>query len=228
MDTFMFATVIFVYSSFVTRFAWHVILWLRASGQSQYRQNSSAKASGSAYLVTLLDLLLLRRTFGSGKMLWIGSWTFHVSLLFVGLRHLRFICRSLPDCFILLQPVGVFAGYLLAFSLFYLIMLRTMFRQNRYASDYNYFLLCMLFVISISGLVMRNFFVPDLAAVKYFILGITGLQPRSIPDSPLFIFHFAGFLLLLPFLPLHLLAAPLVTLDANRREEELRFIIHDC
>jgi len=226
MNTFIVATVIIVYALFLSRFAWHSLLWLRASAQPSYSA-AFRKAPAFVYIASAIDILFFRRIFISGKMLWIGSWLFHLSLVLVGIRHLRFLCRSLPSCLILLQPTGVFAGYVLACSVFYLIILRSVRRKNRYASAYNYFILCMLLLISIIGLVMRNFFIPDLVEVKYFMLGVFGLQPQPLPDSLLFILHFSLFLVLLPYLPVHILAAPLVNLEANRRREELRFIIHD-
>jgi len=48
-----------------------------------------------------------------------------------------------------------------------------------------------------------------------------------LPDSSLFLFHIALFLLLLPYLPTHIIAAPFVNLEANRRLEELRYVIHE-
>lgn len=74
---------------------------------------------------------------------------------------------------------------------------------------------------------MRMFFRPDLLSVKQFALGIFGLSPQPLPDSILFFLHIGLFLLLLPFLPPHIIAAPFVNLEANRRMEELRYVIHE-
>jgi nitrate reductase gamma subunit len=178
-------------------------------------------------MATVLDILFFRRLFNTSKLLWIGSWVFHISFFFVALRHLRFFFPSLPDCLIFIQPVGLIAGYLLPLSLLYLMTLRTVQNKDRYSSSYNYAISGMLFFISTIGLAMRIFFRPDVVSVKQFSLGILGLSPQPLPDSPLFLLHVGLFFLLLPFLPTHMIAAPFVNLEANRRIEELRHVIHE-
>lgn len=215
------------YLFFIVRFAWQSIIWFRASGHAAAYSVFLKKVPASVYISTLLDILFFRKIFSTSKLLWAGSWVFHVSFFFVALRHMRYFFPSLPDCLILFQPVGVVAGYLLPFSLFYLIVLRIVQKKDRYVSSYNYIISAMLFFISSIGLTMRMFFRPDLLSVKQFSLGIFGLSPQALPDSALFLFHLALFLLLLPYLPTHIIAAPFVNLEVNRRREELRYVIHE-
>lgn len=214
------------YLFFMVRFAWQSLIWFRASGQAAYPVFLN-RVPASVCIGTVLDILFFRRIFNTSKLLWIGSWIFHISFFFVALRHMRYFFSSLPDCLILLQPVGLIAGYLLPLSLLYLMVLRTVQKKERYASSYNYIISGMLLLISSIGVVMRTFFRPDLVSVKQFSLGIVGLSPQALPDSSLFLFHIALFLLLLPYLPMHIIAAPFVNLEANRRMEELRYVIHE-
>jgi nitrate reductase gamma subunit len=215
------------YLFFIVRFAWQGIIWFRASGHAAAYPVFLKKVPASVYSSTLLDILFFRKIFNTSKLLWAGSWVFHVSFFFVALRHMRYFFPSLPDCLILLQPVGVVAGYLLPLSLLFLMALRTVKKKDRYVSSYNYFISGMLLFISSIGLTMRMFFRPDLLSVKQFSLGIFGLSPQALPDSALFLFHLALFLLLLPYLPTHIIAAPFVNLEVNRRMEELRYVIHE-
>lgn len=215
------------YFLFIFRFAWQGIIWLKTSASRQLYSQSVGAAPATVYLSTVLDLLFFRRTFSTGKFLWTGSWIFHLSFFFVALRHTRFFFSSLPDCLIFLQPAGLVAGYLLPVSLLYLIGRRLLAGKERYASPYNYGLSVMLFLISSIGLAMRMFFRPDVVMVKQFSLGIVSFSPQPLPESLLFLFHFGLFLFLLPYLPTHILAAPFVNLEANRRAEELRYVIHD-
>lgn len=222
-----FAAALAVYLLFLVRFAWQGVLWFRASGNTAAYPLFLAKVPARVCISTILDILFLRRVFSNSKLLWLGSWLFHVSFVFAGMRHLRYIFPSLPGCIVFLQPVGVAAGYLLPVSLLYLLVLRIAQKKHRYQSFYNYGITGMLLLISSTGVIMRAFFRPDLLGVKQFALGIFNLSPQPMPDSSLFFVHFSLFLLLLPFLPSHLVAAPFVNLEANRRWEELRYVIHE-
>jgi len=224
----VFCAALISYLVFVSRFAWQGITYLRAAGQSAAYPRFLSTTPTSVYIATLLDILLFRRVFSVDKLLWMGSWTFHVSFFFVILRHVRYFFSSLPDCFTILQPIGVFFGYLLSVSLLFLIMLRVSQKKDRYVSSYNYVITGMLFLISVTGVMMRNFFRPDLVVVKQFCLGVFGLSPAVLPESPAFLMHSVMFLVLLPYLPAHFFAAPFVNLEANSRKEELRGIMHEA
>jgi nitrate reductase gamma subunit len=227
MNVLLFVAALAAYLLFLIRFAWQSIIWFRASGQAVAYSVFLAKVPARIYIGTVLDILFFRRIFNTSKLLWIGSWVFHVSFVFVAMRHMKYFFPTLPDCLILLQPVGTVAGYLLPLSLLYLIALRSVQKKDRYASSYNYIISGMLLFISTVGLTMRMFFRPDLLSVKQFSLGIFGLSPQPLPDSMMFLLHIGLFLLLLPFLPTHMLAAPFVNLEANRRLEELKYVIHE-
>jgi len=227
MSLIFFLAALFSYLLFLVRFAWQSVLWFRASGQAAAYPLFLPRPPATVCIITALDIILFRRIFTSSKPLWIGSWLFHISFVFVAMRHMRYFFPSLPGCVVFLQPVGVAAGYLLPLSLLYLLVLRTVQKKHRYTSIYNYVLTGMLLLISSAGIIMRTFFRPDLPGVKQFALGIFSLSPQALPDSSLFLFHFSLFLLMLPFLPTHLIAAPFVNLEANRRWEELRYVIHE-
>jgi nitrate reductase gamma subunit len=229
MGLVLFLVAYIAYAAFWCRIFSHVFIWYRAA--KLYKAVSVPKPVGSARVCALsaIDLVFFRRLFESSKMLWLGSWTFHVSFVFVILRHLRYFLDPVPACITFLQPVGRLAGYVLPFSLFYLILLRLAGRQryvSRYVSYYNFFLLGLLFSISSIGLLMHMFFVPDLMAVKEFALGILSFRLQPFPGSTLFIIHFALVLLLLPYLPTHFFSAPLVVAEANKREEGLNELLH--
>jgi len=223
----IFAAALLSYLLFVARFSWQALQVLRASSHAIPYPVFLNRRPAVVYISTLLDLLFFRRIFSTNKLLWAASWIFHISFFFVTLRHMRFVFPSLSACLVFLQPAGVVAGYMLPLSLLYLIASRIAQKKDGYASSYNYIISGMLFLISSTGLMMRTFFRPDLISVKQFALGIFGLSPHALPDSYLFFFHLGMFILLLPFLPTHIIAAPFVNLEANRRLEELRYVIHE-
>jgi hypothetical protein len=99
--------------------------------------------------------------------------------------------------------------------------------RTKYVSYQNYFILGLVFAISALGLLMRNFFVPDLPEVKEFALGILRFGPWKVPGSLLFLAHFSLVLLLVPYLPFHIFTAPYVMGEARRREAGLKMVMHD-
>ena len=89
------------------------------------------------------------------------------------------------------------------------------------------FLLCLLLAISLLGLLMFELYRPDMVAVKLFIIGILGFAPAAAPDSVLFLLHFSLVLVLVPLLPTHILTAPLVMLEARKRDLALPLVMHE-
>lgn len=214
-----------VYAAFWVRLSLHTLLWLKSARQLlPYR----AAAGGRPLLVfatAALDLLFFRRLFASNKVLWLGSWAFHTAFLFVILRHLKYFLNPVPDCIWCVQPFGIAAGYILTFSLPYVMVARVAARI-RYVSYQNYLILGILFFIGATGLLMRIFFRPDLIDVKSFIMGIIAFRPSPLPGNFFFVVHFSLALLLIPYLPFHIFTAPLIVIEASRRQQGLDMVMH--
>jgi nitrate reductase gamma subunit len=230
MRIILFLAAYVAYAAFLSRTIFHVLAWFRATGR--YDISPALRPGQSARICALsgLDLFFFRRLFGSSKALWVGSWIFHISFVFVVLRHLRYFLNPVPACISFIQPVGAAAGYALPASLVYLMLLRLFGRKryvSKYVSYYNLFLLGVLFSISAIGLLMHLYAVPDLMGVKEFALGILTFRPEPVPGSLLFIVHFILVLFLLPYLPTHFFSAPLVIVEARKREEGLHEVLHE-
>lgn len=215
------------YGAFWYRLVSHLLIWFRFSTQPEAKPVTHAKPRAETYAEMFFDTVFFRRLFIENKPLWIGSWTFHVSFFLVLLRHIKYFLNPVPDIIRYLQPLGLLAGYLLPLSLLYILLLRSFSRKRRYVSSYNYFILSLLLLISSTGVLMRTVFRTDLVTVKEFILGMMMFTPGGMPDSMLFVLHFILVLLLLPFLPLHIIAAPFVTINARLREEERKMVLHE-
>jgi nitrate reductase gamma subunit len=229
MQIILFLAAYVVYAAFLYRIIFHVLVWIRATGHYGVSPAPNPGESARVCAVSGLDILFFRRLFASSKMLWLGSWTFHISFVIVILRHLRYFLNPVPACITFIQPFGVVAGYTLPASLLYLMLLRLLGRKryvSKYVSYYNFFLLGLLFSISSIGLLMHLYFVPDLPDVKEFVLGMLTFRPEPVPGSTLFIIHFVLVLFLLPYLPTHFFSAPLVIAEARKREEGLNEVLH--
>lgn len=226
MDVLLLLLAYMMYIAFLVRVFTHTRIWLNAAVQSV----SYTRAPLDSFRVcalTALEVLFFRKLFANDKLLWPGSWLFHLSLFFVLLRHLRYFLQPVPDCVAIIQPYGIFAGYILLIALVFILFVRLLSGEKRYVSYSNYFILSVLLLLSISGLLMRNFYRPDLLQAKAFILGILTFRPDVAPSGTLFTFHFLMALLLLPYVPSHIFTAPLVIAEAARRDEGLRIMMHE-
>ncbi len=226
-DVFLLLLAYVLYIAFWVRFFIHARTWLQASGHSDFPLSRTPSVSCRACAITALDVFFFRRLFANDKILWPGSWLFHLAFFLVILRHLRYFLQPVPDCISAIQPFVVFAGYVLFIALLYILCVRLVSGKKRYISYSNYFILTVLLLTSLSGLMMRNFFRPDLLQTKAFILGTLTFSPEPAPSGMLFSLHFLMALLLLPYVPFHIFTAPIIMGDSTRRKEGLRMIMHE-
>lgn len=180
-----------------------------------------------AIALTVMDLIFFGRLLRANTALWVGEWTFHVSFILVLFRHLRFFLNPVPSCIWWLQTPGLIAGYILPLSLIYILSVRLLTKRERYASPANVFLLGLILIISSVGIVMQGLSKPNLVDVKLFVLGILSFTPAALPGSILFAIHFSLVLVLIPFLPTHIFFAPIVMMEARKREQALPLVLHE-
>lgn len=214
-----------VYAAFCWRVIFHALVWYRAAAELRRGTGRPHRGSLRVWTETAADVLLFRRLLYENGLLWICAWTFHVSFLLVLVRHMRYIMNPVPKCIAGLQPLGLFAGYILPLSVVFIALIRTTVRE-RYVSRSNYFILGLVFLIGITGLLL-HIFRSDLVGVKEFTLGVFTFSPRPVPQSPLFVVHFLLVLLLLLFLPFHLFIAPVIMHEARKREAGLKRMLHE-
>jgi len=225
MSTLLLICVYVVYALFWGRLMFSVLSLWRLEKRQMESHLSPAGLPCSVCAGGAADMLTFRKLWMSNGWLWTGSWTFHLSFLLVIMRHLRFAMDPVPECITFVQFPGLVAGYMLPVSVAIIALTRIAGREQ-YFSLKNTLLVAHVFSIAVTGLLMR-FFKTDLVTAKEFVIGIFTFSPSAIPDSFLFILHFSLVLILIPFLPSHILAAPLVMFEARRREKELAGIMHE-
>jgi nitrate reductase gamma subunit len=216
-----------VYAAFWIRFCAHILVWWRAVRQSTGPGSYVAPLRGKACALAAGDVLFFGRLFMVNPALWIGEWVFHASFLLVLARHLRFFLNPIPLWVWFLQTPGLLAGYLLPLSLLYILIIRLLTKQEKYASPANMVLVGLVLVISMIGVLMQALCTPDLVNVKLFIFGIMSFAPADVPGSVLFLLHFSLVLVLVSILPSHIFTAPIVMLEARKREQALHLVIHE-
>ncbi len=171
------------------------------------------------------DIILLTRLMEANDLLWLAEWTFHFSFVVVVIRHLRYILNPVPDWVWYFQTPGLIAGYILPVSLLCILAIKL--RGKEYLPSYNLFLLVLLFLIGISGLLLKTVFHSDVVAVKNFMLGIFTFSPRDQQLSLLFAVHYLLVLVLFASLPSHIFTAPFVIMEARIRDEGLEAVVHE-
>jgi nitrate reductase gamma subunit len=216
-----------VYVAFWIRFFIHGLVWWKAVRRLSAPPPAMPASRMKACAVSAGDVFLFRRLLTVNPVLWFGEWVFHVSFLLVLMRHLRYFLEPVPKWVWSVQTPGIIAGYVLPLSLAYILAVRLLTKREKYSSPANVFLLSLVLAISSLGVLMHALYHPNLVDVKYFAHGLVTLRPAAFPESVLFLAHFSLVLVLIPFLPTHIFTAPLVMMEARKREQALKLVMHE-
>jgi nitrate reductase gamma subunit len=223
MDILLVIAVYAVYGAFILRFLLHALQWLRATAAPSVRLEGTG---ASTCCRAAADLFLFTRLLRSNGLLWVLEWLVHLSLLLELLRHLRYVLNPVPPWVWAVQPWGLVAGYLLPAVTGLILVIRLATRHELYSSRLNLLLLGALFVVSLTGVLMHAVWKPDLIGIKEFGMGVVTFAPAPWPGGVLATAHLVIVLAIVPFLPTHIFSAPMTIVEAARREEALREVLH--
>ena len=168
------------------------------------------------------EAVLFESLFKSSKWTWLFGWAFHVALLLVVLRHLRYFQEPVWLPVVLIQPVGTIAGIAMVAALGALWGRRWLVDRVRYISTpSDHLMLALLLAIGLSGLGMRFVVHTDIVAVKGFILGLLRFDWQALPADPLLLAHLALVVLLMIIFPISkLLHAPGLFFSPTRNQAD--------
>ena len=141
------------------------------------------------------EVVLFESLFKSNKWIWLFGWLFHIGLLLVLLRHLRYFWPGdLPEIFLLMQPFK-YAAFAMVIGLGGLLARRIFVQRIRYISaPSDYMMLLMLLIIGISGAVMtftQNH--TDVLMVKEFASGLITFDWSNLPTETCAYCNFPNF-----------------------------------
>jgi [DsrC]-trisulfide reductase subunit M len=158
----------------------------------------------------LIEVTLFRQLFRANKWTWLFGWTFHVALLAVLLRHLRYFTEPVWSWVALIQPFGMYAGFAMLAGLAGLWARRFLVDRVRYISNpSDHLMLALLVAIAASGLAMKFVAHTDIVALKAFMLGLMAFDWQPLPADPVLLVHLALVATLMIVFPLSkLLHAP--------------------
>jgi nitrate reductase gamma subunit len=157
-----------------------------------------------------VEVTLFRSLFRSNKWIWLFGWLFHVALLAVLLRHLRYFTEPVWAWVALIQPFGLYAGFAMLAGLAGLWARRFLVDRVRYiSSPSDHLMLALLAAIAASGLAMKYLSHTDIVALKAFFLGLMAFDWQALPADPALLVHLALVAALMIVFPLSkLLHAP--------------------
>lgn len=166
------------------------------------------------------EVVLFRSLFRSNKWIWLFGWLFHVGLLLVLLRHLRYFTEPVWTWVALLQPFGKYASIAMVIGLIGLFARRILVERIRYISNpSDYLMLVLLLLIGFSGMMMTFVAHTDIVQFKAFILGVMYFSWQPIPADPILLMHLTFvFLLMIVFPFSKLLHAPGVFFSPTRNQ----------
>ena len=214
------------FAAFAIKMIEHIALWFGRTGLPIGGQSQSVTRKWRACFAALPEIFFLRRLLKANPAIWLGEWIFHASFILVLVRHLKYFLTPAPQFVWQMQDIGGIAGYVMPVSLLYIIIMKAVINRGRYVFAFNYFLITAFLLASLAGVIMRTFFYPDTMQVKEFIMGALRLKAAAAPQSLSFIIHFCLALIILPFLPTHIFAAPFTIYQARKRDKELKTVIH--
>ena len=172
------------------------------------------------------EVVFFESLFKGTKWTWIFSWVFHMALLLVLIRHLRYFIDPawvwVPGYFWaaveLVQPFGMYAGFAMVFGLAGLFVRRVFVDRVRYISaPSDYLWLVILIIIGFSGLMMSFVVHTDIVAIKQFFTFSGGELPF---DKPLIVHLSLVALLMLLFPFSKLLHVPGIFFSPTRNQAD--------
>lgn len=166
------------------------------------------------------EVVFFESLFKSSKWTWIFGWAFHMALLLVVLRHLRYFQDPVWLPVVLVQDFGVYAGFAMVAALGGLWGRRWLVDRVRYISTpSDHLMLLLLLVIGLTGLAMRFVAHTDIVAVKMFMLGLLRFDWQPLPTDPVLLVHLALVALLMVIFPISkLLHAPGLFFSPTRNQ----------
>lgn len=163
---------------------------------------------------------LFESLFKSNKWLWIFAVAFHLGLLLVVLRHLRYFIEPVWTVVALIQPFGIYGGLAMLGGLVALLLRRLIVARVRYITAPSDILMLLLLIgIGVSGMAMKGAVHTDVIAVKAFFLGLMRFDIQPLPNDPVLFVHLGLVALLMIVFPFSkLLHAPGVFFSPTRNQ----------
>lgn len=183
-------------------------IWKYASTPAPLKipQTPAPKSAAGVGARMFKEVVFFRSLFRSNKSIWLGGYVFHLGLLFVFMKHLRFFLPATPSFIDTLVNYDLYTGFILLAALSFLFILRLAIDRHFFISLVSdYVLLGLLIAIATTGLLSRFWdggnIRPNVPEIKAFAGGLFAFNPGPVPANKLFLVHFSLVMLLLIYFP---------------------------
>jgi nitrate reductase gamma subunit len=189
--TIIFAALFYLATAiFVGGLAYKIYIYARTPAPLKIPTTPAPLTNAGVALRIAREVVLFESLFKSSKWTWIFGWLFHFTLLLVVLRHLRYFTEPVWSIIVLIQPIGIYAGFGMIAGLAGLWVRRFFVDRVRYISTpSDHLMLLLLIAIGVTGLGMRFVAHTDIVAVKAFILGLMRFDWQPLPSDPVLLLH---------------------------------------
>ena len=166
------------------------------------------------------EVVFFESLFKSNKWIWLFGYLFHLGMLVVLLRHLRYFTEPVWTWVVLLQPFGKYASFIMLAGLLGLWARRFLVDRVRYISaPSDHLMLALLVGITVTGMGMTFVAHTDIVMVKAFFLGLMRFSPQPLPTDLLLLAHLGMVVALMIVFPISkLLHAPGVFFSPSRNQ----------
>ena len=203
---------------FVVGLVYRIRLYARTPAPLKIPTTPAPVTRQGVVLRMFREVAFFESLFKSNKWTWLFGWVFHVAMLLVVLRHLRYFTEPVWTWVSLIQPFGKYAGFAMLAGLLALWGRRFLVERVRYISGPSDHLMLMLLIgIAASGLMMKYVVHTDIVALKAFTLGLIQFNWQPLPSDPVLLIHLSLVLILMFIFPVSkLLHAPGVFFSPSR------------
>jgi nitrate reductase gamma subunit len=166
------------------------------------------------------EVVFFESLFRSNKWIWLFGWMFHLALLVVLLRHLRYFIDPVWMWVVLIQPFGKYASFFMLIGLAGLLARRIVVERIRYISNpSDYLMLLLLLLIGMSGTMLTFVLHTDIVQLKAFTLGLLYFDWQPLPKDPAVLVHLGAVIALMIIFPFSkLLHAPGIFFSPSRNQ----------
>jgi nitrate reductase gamma subunit len=168
------------------------------------------------------EVVFFESLFKGNLWIWAFGAAFHFGLALVLMRHLRYFTEPVWTWVALIQPFGLYAGFLMAAGLAGLWARRFLVERIRYISTASdHLMLGLLLLIAVTGLSMKFMMHTDIVAVKAYFLGLMAFDIQPLPAHPGLYIHLLSVALLMIIFPFSkLLHAPGIFFSPTRNQAD--------
>jgi len=205
---------------FVVGLAYRIRLYARTPAPLKIPTTPAPVTQAGVVVRMTKEVVLFESLFKSNKWTWLFGWVFHIAMLLVVLRHLRYFTEPVWFWVNWIQPFGMYAGFAMLAGLFALWGRRFLVERVRYISGpSDHLILLLLIGIAASGLMMKYVAHTDIISLKQFALGLIYFDWQPMPADPVLMVHLGLVLILMFIFPFSkLLHAPGVFFSPSRNQ----------